>query len=110
MTEPDDMRRALPFPYAGNVFPPELGAVVQRTVLDGREPARIVIHDADGDWAIGDGVNDPSLPGACLVTHIEHVVAADPTIASLAYMPAGHQAERATPREEWTVTRHRYDP
>jgi hypothetical protein len=54
----------LPFPFEGGVFPEKLGAVVQRTVLDGHEPAREVVHADDGSWLVGDGVNDPNPPGA----------------------------------------------
>jgi hypothetical protein len=35
------MFHRLPFPFAHGQFPRELGAVVQRTVLSGDEPARL---------------------------------------------------------------------
>jgi hypothetical protein len=54
----------VPFPFPDGQFPSELGAVIQRTVLDGTEPARVVIHADEGGWLVGDGVNDPNLPGA----------------------------------------------
>ena len=102
----EEMDRHLPFPFPGGAFPATLGAVVQRTVLHQVEPARLVVHDLDGDWAIGDGVNDPNLPDACMATHIAHVVALDPTLATLASLPPGHQAERGSPADEWQISAH----
>jgi hypothetical protein len=104
-----DMLRSMPFPFPDGRFPDALGAVVQRTVLDGEEPARIVIHDADGDWAVGDGVNDPNEPGASIATHMHHVVARDPSVAELATMALGHVAERAASGDPWAISRHSYD-
>ena len=104
----EEMDRHLPFPFPGGAFPATLGAVVQRTVLHQAEPARLVVHDLDGDWAIGDGVNDPNLPGACIATHIAHVLALDPTLAPLASLPPGHQAERGSPAGEWQISAHSY--
>lgn len=57
------MYQHLPFPYEGDELPAELGAVVQRTVLDGVEPAREVIHTPEGSWCVGDGTHDPNPPG-----------------------------------------------
>lgn len=93
----------LPFPFEGGRFPSNLGAVVQRTVLAGDLPAREVVHTPDGSWAIGDGVNDPNLPGASEVTHIAHALALNSSIADLATMPPGHIAERGGPDEPWEI-------
>ena len=101
-----EVSRVLPFPFEGNVFPAALGAVVQRTVLDGDEPAREVIHEADGSWLVGDGVHDPNDPGAIVVTHISHVVARNSSVADLASLPPGHIAMRAQPGQPWVRTRH----
>ncbi|GAA3526483.1 hypothetical protein AFL01nite_04820 [Aeromicrobium flavum] len=98
-----EMHRFVPFPYEGNRFPSTLGAVVQRTVLDGEHPAREVIHTPEGDWCIGDGVNDPNLPGASIATHISHAVEQNTSLASLASMPHGHIASRSNPGWEWQV-------
>ena len=103
-----EMHRHLPFPFPGEAFPATLGAVVQRTVLDGVEPARLVLHDIDGDWAIGDGLNDPNLPDACIATHIHHVLILDPTLATLATLPPGHLAERESPADRWQISSHSY--
>jgi hypothetical protein len=98
-----EMRRVMPFPYEGDRFPAALGAVVQGTVLQGEQPARVVIHTPEGDWCIGDGVNDPNLPGASTATHISHAVELNSSIAALATMPPGHIARRTDPGHDWQV-------
>jgi hypothetical protein len=93
---PAEMIRYLPFPFPGRGFPAELGAVIQRTVLDGREPAREVIHSAEDSWMVGDGLNDPNVPGACVARHIHHVLARNSSVAALAsYQPDKKLRERA---------------
>ncbi|HEX5996515.1 MAG TPA: hypothetical protein VFY84_15350 [Jiangellales bacterium] len=98
--------RHVAFPFEGDRFPPHLGAVVQRTVLTGQEPARVVIHDEDNDWLISDGVNDPNLGGASVVACISHIAAADPAVAALATLPLGHVAERDEQHLPWTISVH----
>jgi hypothetical protein len=98
----------MPFPFLDNTFPPNLGAVVQRTVLDGVEPARVVIHDDEGDWVVGDAVNDPNQPGASVVACIAHIADHDQAVAELAVLPVGHVAERDGPGSPWRITAHQY--
>ena len=93
-----------PFPFADDRFPGSLGAVVQRTVLSGEFPAREVVHAPDGSWLIGDGVHDPNLPDASIVTHIWHAISTNSSIADLATLPPGHIARRPGPRQPWTIT------
>jgi hypothetical protein len=100
--------RGIPWPFPEDRFPAALGAVVQRTVLDGREPARAVVHDADGDWLVSDEVNDPNLPGAAVLVCLRHVVDADPTLAGLATMPPGTVARRADRNDPWKFEDHTY--
>lgn len=97
------MFQHLPFPFDGNEFPAALGAIVQRTVLDGVEPARVVIHAPDGSWLVGDGVNDPNRPGVSVATHIWHAIERNSSLRSLASMPPGHIANRAGPGREWQI-------
>ncbi len=99
-----EMLQRLPFPFLDERFPESLGAVVQRTVLSGEYPAREVVHAPDGSWLIGEGVNDPNLPGASIATHIWHVISTNSSIASLATMPPGHIAQRPGPGQHWTIT------
>ena len=98
------MFQHLPFPFSGDRFPDALGAVVQRTVLSGELPAREVVHTPDGSWLIGDGVNDPNLPGASVATHVWHAISTNSSIADLATMPPGHIAQRSGPGHRWAIT------
>lgn len=99
----DAVLRHLPFPFPGEEFPAELGAVVQRTVLTGERPAREVIHTPDGSWLVGDGEGDPNVPGASIAAHMSHVVAHNSSVAELATMPPGHWAHREGPGQPWAV-------
>jgi len=102
----NEMFRHLPFPFPDGRFPPQLGAVVQKTVLDGEEPAREVIHTEDNSWLVGDGVYDPNLPGASVATHFMHVLEVDPTLVELASLPIGYIATREGPEQPWRLARH----
>ena len=103
MGEPREMFRTLPWPFEADAFPASLGATVQRTVLDGRLPALVVGHTPEGDWYVGDGVNDPNLPGACVATHIAHAIERNGSIAMLGRLPPGHEARRRWPGDAWVV-------
>ena len=98
------MFRLLPWPFPDGEFPRELGAVVQLTVLDGALPALLVIHSAEGDWLVGDGVTDPNLEGASVATHIWHAVERNSSMAELANLAPGHQAARRWPGDPWVVS------
>ncbi|WP_327002690.1 hypothetical protein OHA72_47555 [Dactylosporangium sp. NBC_01737] len=87
-----ELYRDVEFPFPGGRFPHQLGAVVQRTVSTGAEPAREVVHTDDNSWLVGDGVNDPNQPGAVLIDSMSHLADDDPSIAELADMPPGHIA------------------
>lgn len=100
MTHPTEMFRYMAWPFESGAFPPALGAVVMRSVLDGSRPALQVLHDPEGDWGITDG-GDPNVAGSCVATHIWHVVASDPSLEELASMPPGTQADRLTATDPW---------
>lgn len=102
------MFRTMPFPFPGDRFPDQLGAVVQLTVLNGEEPAREVVHGDDGSWLVGDRRHDPNLPGAVVATHIRHAVERNSSMAVLASMPPGSIALREGPAHRWVV--HRLEP
>ena len=97
------MFQHLPFPFTGGRFPGNLGAVVQRSVLSGERPARLVVHTPDGSWLVGDGVDDPSGSGVSIATHISHAVERNSSIADLATMEPGHIAERSVPGDPWRI-------
>lgn len=103
------MVRRLPWPFRGGEFPDDLGAVVECTVLDGRLPALVVAHAPDGDWMVGDGVNDPNEPGASVATHIRHVLALDPSLGALASLPPGRRADRESAAHPWVVSDFVYE-
>jgi hypothetical protein len=90
-----EMFRTVPWPFTNGLFPARLGAVVQRSVLDGDEPARVVIHAEDGSWLIGDGINDPNEGGASIATHIAHAIEHNSSINELVTLPPGHVAIRS---------------
>ena len=96
--------RDLPWPYDGDRFPDNLAVVAMKTVLSGQRPALQVAHFPDGDWAVADGVDDPNRPDACVVACMEHVVAQNSSVASLAAMPPGFVADRDFPGDPWRVT------
>ena len=101
-----EMFRHLSFPFEGDVFPPNLGAVIQLTVLHGDEPAREVVHARDGSWLVGDGINDPNAPGAAVASHMVHAVERNSSIAELAVMPPGYNATRSGPGASRAIEPH----
>jgi hypothetical protein len=104
-----EILRGIPWPYPGSQFPAHLGIVIQRTVIDGEEPARSIVHDEDGDWLASDGVNDPNQPNAAIVVCMHHLIDLDPSIAQLANMPRGTEAWREDEDDPWTIDKHTYD-
>ncbi|MCX4575039.1 hypothetical protein OHB41_17960 [Streptomyces sp. NBC_01571] len=91
------------WPFPAVAFPSELLAIVQRTVAEGQFPALMVIHDEEDDWLLCDSIHDPNADGASIVTHIDHVLAQDSSIAELAGMPPGHIAERSNDQSPWEI-------
>jgi hypothetical protein len=98
-----EMYRHLPFPFENDRFPDTLGAVIQRTVLEGHEPAREVIHSADNSWLVGDGINDPNEPGAVVAACMLHVIEQNSSVTKLATLPLGHAARRDNPGRPWVI-------
>ena len=90
-----------PFPFPDGRFPRHLGTAVQRTVAEGRLPALTVIHTPDNAWVVLDGINDPNLPGACIVDGMTHLADNDPSLAMTAGLPIGHRADREHPGAPW---------
>lgn len=80
--------------------------MIQLTVLDGDEPAREAVHAKDGSWLVGDGINDPNVPGAVVASHMMHAVEWNSAIAELAVMPPAHIATRSDPGASWVIERH----
>ncbi|MFG2722583.1 hypothetical protein ACGFW5_30450 [Streptomyces sp. NPDC048416] len=101
-----DLIRNVSFPFESDRFPPELGAVVQRSIVKGEKPARVVIHDDENDWLVSDGIGDPN--GDSVLFHIAHLADRDPAIAELASLPIGYVAFRSSVRESWQIDRFEY--
>lgn len=93
----------LPWPFPNDQFPENLGAAVHKSVLIGRRPALQVIHDEEGAWGVADAIdepNDENLEAA----HIWHVIQYNPSVATLATLPPGHQADRQDVGEPWVTS------
>ncbi|MFF7994740.1 hypothetical protein ACFZDG_33830 [Kitasatospora xanthocidica] len=97
------------FPFPDGRFPRDLGAVVQRTVAEGRLPALVVVHDSDSDRLIGDGINDPNLPDASGVYCLACLVEEDSSISETADLQPGFAAYRDEPGLPWTIEPFRYE-
>ena len=69
----------------------------------GQLPALSVIHATDGAWIVGDGVNDPNVPGACAVHRMAHIADLDPTISVTAALAPGYAAYREAVGDSWAV-------
>jgi hypothetical protein len=103
-----EVARHVAWPFPGSRFPDDLGAVIQQTVLSGELPACIVVHDSENDWCVGDGLNDPNIPEACVVAHMSHVLAWNSSVAELASLPPGSEARRDGPGQPWRRFTHQY--
>ncbi|WP_225836173.1 hypothetical protein [Streptomyces sp. NK08204] len=90
------------------VVAPGLAGVVQRTIIKGELPALIVVHDDEGDWLIGDGVNDPNEDGACGIYHLGHVVSLDASLAEVMNLPIGYAATRESKLSPWEISPWEY--
>jgi hypothetical protein len=73
-------------------------------------PALLVGHTAGGDWSVGDGVNDPNLPGAAVATHMHHVIERNSSIRALAGLPPGHEARRQSTTHLWVIQEAALEP
>jgi hypothetical protein len=107
--EPGEMRFDIPWPFPNNRFPDDLGAVVMNSVLDGHRPALQVVHFETGDWGVADGTATPRVRNLT-ATHLRHVLDRDPTLAELATMEPGYQADRDAVGEPWLISPHRTGP
>jgi hypothetical protein len=99
-----EMERFVGFPFPNERFPDELGAVVQRSILEGAQPVRYVGHTPENEWCLSDGVTDANAPGASIAVHIRHVIERDATLEPLASLPVGFQAERESVDDPWRIT------
>jgi hypothetical protein len=105
----NEMFQARPWPFEGNRFPRDLGAVVMKTVLNEGRPVLQFVHSPDNSWLLADGVNDPNASGACIATHLRHVLEMDSSLEELASLPIGYQANRKALGEPWVIEPFSYE-
>ena len=100
-----ELQESAPWPFPGDRFPDDLGAVVHNSILEGRRPALQVVHFDTGTWGIADAIDWPD-ENNLTATHIWHVIEMDPTIESLATLPPRHQADRQSQDQPWSISPH----
>ena len=89
-------------PFDGQ--PMNLGVFLARSVFEGRDTIRTVVHDDDGDW-IFRGVERVADADGWVLAHLGRVVELWPVVLEVADLPRGWSAERDE-RIEWV----RYPP
>ncbi|OLR92004.1 hypothetical protein [Actinokineospora bangkokensis] len=70
-------------------------------VIDG-EPITWVHHDHDGDWQVL-GETPLETDDDAVLTHLEDLLALDPSVEQLLEIPQGHSAERDDKDSPWQV-------
>jgi len=89
------MRDAWPF-----ADPPNVSVVTQQTILKEGKPILLVIHDEeDGGWQFLDG--GEFRVDAAMLVGLKTVLNHDASIAALADLPLGWQAQRAGLEDPW---------
>jgi hypothetical protein len=87
-------------------FPQNLGVIVCRCVLERRQPVLFVSH-AGGDWQMychwkNHDFDSPETQTTELcIVHIEHLLAQDETLNSVADLPVNMGAERKAQSARW---------
>ena len=82
---------------------PDVAAITTRQVLEGTQPIRQVVHYGDDhSWAFTCGTTDKQ--DDLKVVHLEHLVALDATIRSIAGLEPGWTAWREGVGKPWTIS------
>ncbi len=87
-------------------FPDGLGVIACRCVIEGRLPVLFASH-AGGDWQMycdwrsHDFDSPAALKNELALVHIEHLIAQDETLMSLADLPLDTGAERLAVGRPW---------
>lgn len=95
-------------------FPEALGVICCRCVLHQGKPVLVASH-AGGDWQMycaweaHDFQDDEAMRRELLLVHVEHLVAADPSLLEIADLPTDMAAERAAVGAAWTRYEDRDD-
>lgn len=77
--------------------------------MRGELAARVVVHDEDGDWLVGDGINDPNEEDGRGLFHLVDVVMNDPSIQPALGIPSGFAGTRDSSEEAQVVSPWVYD-
>lgn len=93
------MAKDWPFREAKNA-----AVITLRRILDGTKPILYVVHDDDGSWQFLDG--DVASEADASVVSLQNITELDPSIHSLADLPAGWSAERAAVDQPWQRMKH----
>ena len=83
-----------PFQEAKNT-----AVITLKRIIDGTQPIRYVTHDEDGGWQFLDGDNVTEEDAATV--SLQYVAEMDPSIHSLADLPVGWVAKRASVDQPW---------
>jgi len=83
-----------PFPVVENT-----DVITLTRITNGSQPILYVVHDEDGDWKFLDGGDVLDDDAATIA--LKKVVELDPSIKTLADLPAGWAAESADIKKPW---------
>lgn len=86
-------------------FPADLGTLACACVINAAKPVLFVSH-AGGDWQMychwqNHDFSHPDIASTIRVVHISHLLAIDPTLASIADLPVDMGAERSRVGDTW---------
>jgi hypothetical protein len=79
--------------------PPNLTTFTVRSICEGKQPILLACHDADGSWQFLTG--EPVQMKDMLIVSLQHVFALDASLAEVANLPPGQQAQRKRAGNPW---------
>lgn len=83
--------------------PPNVAVITVKSIVKEGKPILLVCHDADdGGWQFLDGGDFTT--EAAMVVSLKSMLTRDPSIALLADLPLGGEAQRASPGDPWIRT------
>lgn len=77
----------------------DLAVITLHRIVDGSQSILYVVHDEDGDWQFLDG-GDVSEEDAAIVS-LKQIVQLEASLKTLADLPPGWAAERASAAQPW---------
>lgn len=73
-----------------------------KAVINNSEPILYVVHDKEGEWQFLTG-GDVSMPDMMIVS-LEQVIALDPSLGDLSWLPNGTEASRKSMNDDWVIS------